>query len=251
MTTIQRIAQVFGWIFVVIAIWGALLTGTSMNADLATADRLWGLFPVNFLHNLVHLGIGIWGILASRSHSGSRSFALFAGALYIALVVVGLFFPEGFGLVPLGDNDLWLHAILGVLLLAAGLTLAGGTSETVPPTETRTVVPPTTASSPEETATRPPAQPVEPAGPAEPMEPKPAEPEPAEPKPVEPAEPKPAEPKPVEPKPTGSEGAAEPAPPPPPPDEVVQERPPEPEGTGEPRRDEPRRDDEAGPDRIP
>lgn len=145
MTTIQRIAQVFGWVFIVVAIWGAAVSGTSMDADVATADRLWGLFPVNFLHNLVHLAFGIWGLIASRSSGASRSYALLAGAIYIILAVLGLFFPDGFGLVPLGDNDIWLHAFLGVALLVAGLTLASRTLETIEPVGTRTVPPPDAA----------------------------------------------------------------------------------------------------------
>lgn len=168
MTTIQRIAQVFGWIFVVIAIWGAFLTGTSMSADMATAERLWGLFPINLLHNVVHLAFGIWGIAASRSASAARSYAMLAGALYIVLAVLGVFFPEGFGLVPIGGNDIWLHAVLGVALLVAGLTLASrADAGGLGPAKTRTVTPPTTAAASEGTATRPPAQPADHAHPAE------------------------------------------------------------------------------------
>jgi hypothetical protein len=147
MTAIQRVAQVFGWVFIVVAIWGAAITGTSMDADMATADRLWGLFPVNLLHNLVHLAFGVWGILAARSYAASRSYALLAGALYIVLAVAGLFFPDGFGLVPLGGNDIWLHAFLGAALLVAGLTLASRTLATEAPA-TRPAPPPTPRDTP-------------------------------------------------------------------------------------------------------
>ncbi len=143
MTTLQRLAQVFGWIFVVIAVWGAAVTGLSMEADPAAADRLWGLFPINFLHNIVHLGIGMWGIVAARSHGAARSYAVLAGALYIILAVMGFFFPAGFGLVPLGGNDIWLHVILGAVLLVAGLALGSRPgADTVEPAGTRTVPPP-------------------------------------------------------------------------------------------------------------
>ena len=150
MTTIQRIARVFGWGFVVVAIWGALLTGTSMNADLTTTPRLWGLFPVNFLHNLVHLAFGLWGITASRSRSASRSYAVLAGAIYVLLAVMGVFFEEGFGLVPLGSHNIWLHVALGVSLLGAGLLFTGdgAADTTVEPAGTRTVTPPATADEP-------------------------------------------------------------------------------------------------------
>lgn len=173
MTTIQRIVQLFGWIFIVIAIWGAIVTGTSMNPDPATAPRLWGLFPINFLHNLVHLLLGMWAVVAARSYSGARSYALLAGALYIVLAVLGVFSPHGFGLVPLGGNDIWLHLVLGAILLVAGLVVTShSASAKLEPAPIRTVMPPGAArrrdeaSRADDTAAAPPA-PTEPAPPTE------------------------------------------------------------------------------------
>jgi Domain of unknown function (DUF4383) len=37
--------------------------------------RLLGLFPVNLLHTLVHLVIGVWGVLARKSFPSSRVYA--------------------------------------------------------------------------------------------------------------------------------------------------------------------------------
>lgn len=126
MTRLQRVSQLAGWVFVVLAIWGALLTGPSMDAELATAPRLWGLFPVNFAHNLVHMVLGVWGIAAARSARAARGYTVGAGALYLVLAVLGLLTPTGFGLVPLGGHDVWLHALLGVALLLARVTLDSG-----------------------------------------------------------------------------------------------------------------------------
>lgn len=151
MTTIQRIARVSGWAFVVVAIWGAILAQTSMNADLETAPRLWGLFPVNFAHNFVHLLFGLWGIMASRSRSTSRSYAMLAGVIYIVLAVAGVFFAEGFGLVPLGSHNIWLHVVLGVALLVAGLVFSSDAVAADPlaePAGTRTVTPPSRDDEP-------------------------------------------------------------------------------------------------------
>lgn len=143
MTTIQRIVQLFGWIFVVIAIWGAVITGTSMDPDPATAPRLWGLFPVNLLHNLVHLGLGMWGIVAARSYGGARAYALVAGAIYLVLAVLGVLFPHGLGLVPLGGNDIWLHLVLGAILLTTGIVAAARARPSpLEPAPIRTVMPP-------------------------------------------------------------------------------------------------------------
>src|SRR5690606_35286303 len=42
MTTVQRVANIIGWVFIIIAVLGFFATGFSMDADMATADRLLG-----------------------------------------------------------------------------------------------------------------------------------------------------------------------------------------------------------------
>lgn len=123
MTTVQRVAQIFGVVFILAAIGGFLASGMSnMESDPATAPHALGLFPVNVLHNIVHLVFGIWGLAASRTFGGAKSFAQIAGVLYILLAVLGYVSPNGFGFVPLGGNDIWLHAVLGVVLAGVGFT---------------------------------------------------------------------------------------------------------------------------------
>lgn len=125
MTTVQRVAQIFGIGFLLAAVAGFLQGGMSMDADPMTAPRALGLFPVNVLHNVVHLLFGIWGLAASRSWSGSKSYCTISGAIYLVLVVVGFIAPTGFGLIPLGGNDPWLHIVLGAPLLYFGITAKG------------------------------------------------------------------------------------------------------------------------------
>jgi hypothetical protein len=122
MTTVQRVAQIFGAVFILVAIVGFVTSGGSMDASMATAPRIFGLFPVNLLHNVVHLLFGIWGLAASRTFPAARSYARIGGVIYLLLAVIGVVAPDGFGLVPLGSNDVWLHALLGVALAAAGFT---------------------------------------------------------------------------------------------------------------------------------
>jgi hypothetical protein len=123
MTTVQRVAQILGIVFILVAIVGFTATGMgNMEADPARAPQLVGMFPVNVLHNVVHLLFGIWGLMASRSYSGARSYGRIAGVLYLLLAGVGYFVPNGFGFVPLGGNDVWLHALLGLVLAAVGFT---------------------------------------------------------------------------------------------------------------------------------
>ncbi len=127
--TVQRVAQIFGWVFVLIAVWGFFVTGGSMEAGM-DAPAILGLFPVNVLHNLAHLILGIWGIVASRSFGSARSYAQIAGILYLVLAVLGFVDPTGFGLIPLGGGDIALHAVLGLILAGVGFTAKQGRAAT-------------------------------------------------------------------------------------------------------------------------
>jgi Domain of unknown function (DUF4383) len=111
----QTIARVFGVVFLLVGLLGLATTPFSMEGGL-----LLGLFPVNVLHNLVHLAFGVWGLLAGQTLAGAAAYCRIAGIAYLALAVVGYLAPAGFGLVPLGGHDVWLHAILGVVLAAGG-----------------------------------------------------------------------------------------------------------------------------------
>jgi hypothetical protein len=122
MTVVQRVAQIFGIGFLLIALVGFLSSGTSMDPHTMTAPRALGLFPVNTLHNLVHAIFGVWGLLASRGFRASRNYAQVSGVIYVLLAVLGYVAPNGFGLLPLGGNDILLHAIIGIPLAIVGFT---------------------------------------------------------------------------------------------------------------------------------
>jgi hypothetical protein len=79
---------------------------------------LLGLFPVNFMHNLVHLAIGAWGVAASRG-TGARAYAKSLAIIYGILTIMGLIpaLNTLFGLAPIHGHDVWLHA--GTALVAA------------------------------------------------------------------------------------------------------------------------------------
>lgn len=131
MTTVQRVAQVVGWAFVVMGIAGFFVTGMSMESDPELAPKLLGLFPLNVLHNVVHLLFGVWGIIASRAYPSARKYAQIAGIAYLLLAVLGFFTPDMFGMVPIGFNDIWLHVLLGLILAIAGFAPAPRKTEPV------------------------------------------------------------------------------------------------------------------------
>ena len=132
-TAVQKAAVVFGIGFLAAAAAGFLATGMSnMDANPETAPRALGLFPVNVLHNLVHLIFGIWGVVAARSIGGARAYCRIAGVIYLVLVVVGFISPSGFGLVPLGGTDPWLHLALGLPLAWFGFMTRDVTGQPEP-----------------------------------------------------------------------------------------------------------------------
>lgn len=122
MTTVQRVAQIFGWVFIVVAVLGFFTSRGSMEADMELAPRVLGLFPVNLLHNLVHLAFGVWGVAAARAFGSAKGYCQAAGVIYLVLAVLGFIAPTTFGLIPIGGNDIWLHLGLGVALSYFGFT---------------------------------------------------------------------------------------------------------------------------------
>ena len=127
-TTVQRIAMIFGVVFLLVAILGFVTTGSTMEASMDTAPRLLGIFPVNMLHNIVHALFGVWGLAASRSFSGAKSYAQITGPLYLVLALLGFVAPTTFGLMPIGGNDIWLHALIGAVLTWAGFSARADTT---------------------------------------------------------------------------------------------------------------------------
>jgi hypothetical protein len=78
---------------------------------------VFGLLPVNILHNLVHLLFGVLGIIAFAGVFSPRSYAKIIAIFYGLLVVLGLIPATNtlFGLVPIYGNDVWLHLALGAI----------------------------------------------------------------------------------------------------------------------------------------
>jgi hypothetical protein len=119
----RTFALVWGILFLMIAatgfIPGLLQPPSPGHPDLAV-DTLYGdalgLFPVNIIHSGLHLLYGIWGLAASRSWSGARTYAKVVAISYGGLVILGLIpgLNTLFGLVPIFGHDVWLHAVLAI-----------------------------------------------------------------------------------------------------------------------------------------
>jgi membrane associated rhomboid family serine protease len=74
--------------------------------------RLFGLFPINALHNIIHLALGAWGAAAFRRFESARTYARGLAVIYGLFAVMGLIpvLNTTFGLAPIHGHDVWLHA---------------------------------------------------------------------------------------------------------------------------------------------
>ena len=122
---IRTFALVLGIIYIIAGIAGFVPALTPHTADMQPLSvemahgRALGLFPVNVLHNLVHIIVGALGILGSRSLSGARFFWKGLAVFYGLLAILGMIPATNttFGLIPIYGHDVWLHA--GTALVAA------------------------------------------------------------------------------------------------------------------------------------
>ena len=119
---VKRVAMLFGAVFILVGVLGFVTPGGMQMGDVVNPPKLLGLFPVNVAHNLVHLLFGVWGILAARSFAGAQAYCKIGGIAYLVLACLAFVTPTTFGLIPIGGNDIWLHALLGVVLTGVGFT---------------------------------------------------------------------------------------------------------------------------------
>jgi hypothetical protein len=121
MTPVQRFAQVFGAVYVLVGLAGFAFTGFAGFA--ATSDDKLLLFGVNPLHNLIHLAVGALWLASSRTESGARAVSTLIGAVYLVVGVLGLFISgsSDLNLLNLNQPDNVLHLASAALGLYFGL----------------------------------------------------------------------------------------------------------------------------------
>lgn len=130
----QTFALVFGAIYVLIGILGFFVaeefTGGSPDDKLI-------IFPVNHLHNIVHLAIGALLLAGSRTVAGAKQANTIVGAGYLLVALLGFlgleFMATLLNINGSGSADNFLHLASGALALYFGLTETGTTrtSDTV------------------------------------------------------------------------------------------------------------------------
>ena len=141
MPLVQRFAQVFGIIYLLVGVPGFVLPLllTPMPAVWGPfSSYLFGLFAVNWLHSLAHLLIGVVGIAVYRSFSGSRAYSFALGVAYAALFLVGILtggvgLGARGGLLPLNGWDNVLHLLTALAAFAAFFSARHSESERLSP----------------------------------------------------------------------------------------------------------------------
>jgi hypothetical protein len=130
---IQIAALLVGAAFLLVGIAGFIPGITTNVGDMKFAghespSELLGLFQVSILHNIVHLALGIVGLVAAATWEGSRLYLVGGGAIYIALAVYGWIIDRASdaNFVPLNSADNVLHVLLGGVMILLGVVLGRG-----------------------------------------------------------------------------------------------------------------------------
>jgi len=124
-------ALVFGVVFVVAGLAGFVASPPAADAPALIVPQghgmALGLFPVNILHNIVHLLFGALGIAAGMGAvMTAGSYFRIVAISYALLTVLGLIAATNtaFGLVPIWGLDVWLHGLLAVAAAYFGFAVA-------------------------------------------------------------------------------------------------------------------------------
>lgn len=78
---------------------------------------LFGLFPVNWVHNLVHLAVGFWGYTSSRNSKSALLYCQGFAILYSLIAVLGILPIAGttFGLMPIFGGNVLLNLVAAAI----------------------------------------------------------------------------------------------------------------------------------------
>lgn len=114
-------ATLVGGVLVVAGIIGFFYS-SSFGAP-GTVDEAFGILDVNGWHNVIHILTGAIGLMVAGF--AARHYALGLGVVYLAIAVWGFIIGSGeniLGFIPVNTADNFLHLILGLLGIGAGIS---------------------------------------------------------------------------------------------------------------------------------
>lgn len=139
----RTLAAAVGAVFLLVGVLG-FIPGITTNYDELTfaghhsEAELLGVFQVSALHNIVHLVFGVVGLVAARRATSAIAYLIGGGIVYAALWIYGLVVDHESkaNFVPLNTADNWLHLVLAIAMVAAGVfaqrRLRGGVGSQTP-----------------------------------------------------------------------------------------------------------------------
>jgi glucose uptake protein GlcU len=121
MTWPQILSLVIGAVYLIVGIVGFFITGFDDFAHHDTNETLLG-FEINGLHNVVHIVIGVAGLVLARTLSGARTYGWLLAVGYGAAFLYGLFaLGEDWDFLSLNAADNWLHGLTALVGLVIAL----------------------------------------------------------------------------------------------------------------------------------
>lgn len=123
----QTAALLFGIVFLIVGI-GGFIPGLTTQFERVTSiggegGHLLGIFGVNWLENVVHLGYAAAGLYAATSAILSRSYFLWGGIIYGVVWLYGILIDldSSANLIGVNEAGNWLHLTLFLTMVGLGL----------------------------------------------------------------------------------------------------------------------------------
>ena len=120
----RTVALVLGAVYVLVGVLGfipGIRTDEPGIGGMTSAEgALLGIFPVNALHNIVHIVIGAALLYGSTARDNAIMVSRVVGVVYLVVGVVGFVAPDTFGLMLIGGADIYLHLLTAAVLLYIG-----------------------------------------------------------------------------------------------------------------------------------
>ena len=122
----QTSALLFGIVFLIVGIAGFIPGATTDYERLSVIGgegaHLLGIFGVNWLENVVHLGYAVAGLWAATNAVRSRQYFLWGGAVYGLVWLYGMLIDvqSDANLIGVNEPANWLHFALFVVMVGMG-----------------------------------------------------------------------------------------------------------------------------------
>jgi hypothetical protein len=117
----QILALVFGAVYLLVGIVGFFVTGFDDFAGNSQHEMLL-VFMINPLHNIVHIVIGVAGLLLARTLAGARTYGWLLAVGYAAAFVYGLIaVGESWDFLNINAADNVLHLLTALVGLVIAL----------------------------------------------------------------------------------------------------------------------------------